>query len=503
MSPAKRFPRRAGILLHPTSLPGRYGIGNIGADARRLIPWLAEAGQQLWQMCPLGPTGYGDSPYQALSAFAGNPLLVSLDDLVDEGLLVSTEVADAECASGSVDYARVIDRHVPLLEQAALRLAARSKNDPLQKDFAAFCEREQSWLEDWVLYAALKDEAGGAPWNEWDRDLAHRNPAALEQARDRLRTELHIHRCVQFLFARQWHRLREHARGAGIAIIGDLPIFAAYDSAECWARPDLFQLDDDGVPVAVAGVPPDYFSTTGQRWGNPLYDWSRHESEQFAWWISLLTDRFRMFDIMRIDHFRGFEAYWRIPWGAPTAESGEWVPAPGEHLFQRVRDVLGSVAIIAEDLGVITPGVVHLMNRFGFPGMKILQFGFDSGDDNDYLPHDYSPHSVVYTGTHDNNTVCGWVENAAPDDLDLAMRYMNSDGQEVSWDFVRTALASVSDTAIIPMQDVLGLGAEARMNIPGTLGGNWQWRMRNDDLNDDGRAARLRELTTLYGRTSL
>lgn len=500
MKREQNFPRSSGVLLHPTSLPGPYGIGNIGPAARRFVSWLAEAGQSLWQVCPLGPTGYGDSPYQSLSAFAGNPLLIGLDDLRDEGLLNEEDLPESENRSGAVDYARVIRVHTPVLQKAWQRFRQLPDDAAVRTAYTAFHRRQEHWLDEYALYAALKDEAGGSPWNEWDRGLRDRDGSAVHAARERLAEQLDFHRFIQFMFFRQWERLRLHAAAEGVRIIGDIPIFVAYDSAECWSRPELFQLDEERVPVAVAGVPPDYFSATGQRWGNPLYDWPRHEADNFQWWVSLLRNRFSLFDILRIDHFRGFAAYWRIPWGAPTAESGEWVPAPGRELFDQVFEQMGGVPVIAEDLGVITEDVVDLMQHCGFPGMKILQFGFDSGDENDYLPHSYTRHSVVYTGTHDNNTVLGWVSEARAGDLDFALRYMDSDGADVHWDFIRTALASVCCMSVIPMQDVLGLGPEARMNIPGTLGGNWQWRMTPDDLSDDGLALHLRELTQLYGR---
>jgi len=492
------FSRASGVLLHPTSLPGRHGIGDFGPSAFRFVDWLLESGQSLWQVCPLGPTGYGDSPYQCLSAFAGNPLMISLDQLVADGLLLSGELAPAEQTDGPVDYGAVIAHHTPLLERAWQRLLGLT--DVRATRFARFVRNAAGWLEDYALFAALKEEAGGAPWYEWESDLRGRDPGTLARARTRLADRMQFHRFVQFTFFDQWAGLRAYARRNGVSIIGDMPIFVAHDSAECWARPELFQFDDDLWPTAVAGVPPDYFSDTGQLWGNPLYRWESHRTEGFRWWIELFRTRFTLFDALRVDHFRGFEAYWRVPWGSRTAENGEWVPAPGKELFDRVFEELGPVPIIAEDLGVITPAVVELMDHCGFPGMKILQFAFDSGDTNEYLPHTFDSHSVVYTGTHDNDTVHGWYAGASPGDREHARAYLNSSGEEIHWDFIRTALASVSRLAVVPMQDVLGLGTDARMNVPGTTGGNWRWRITGDQLADTATVRRLRSLTELYGR---
>lgn len=509
MSRKVRFPRCSGVLMHPTSLPGRHGIGDFGPGAYRFIDWLLSAGQSLWQVCPLGPTGYGDSPYQCLSAFAGNPLLISLDRLIEEGLLLEEDVSTASApASGTgpeedphrVDYGRVIRTHLPLLRQAWRRFEARA-DEPQLRRFERFTRRSAAWLEDYVLFAALKDEAGGAPWYEWEKELRVRTTEALEAAYHRLAEECRFHRFVQFVFFSQWDDLRHYAQTAGISIIGDMPIFVAHDSAESWARPELFQFDQQLRPTAVAGVPPDYFSRTGQLWGNPLYDWEAHRREHFQWWIDLFRSRFELFDYLRVDHFRGFQAYWRVPWGNATAERGEWIAAPGKELFDRIFDVLGPLPIIAEDLGVITDEVVALMDHCGFPGMKILQFAFDSGDSNDYLPHNFDPHSVVYTGTHDNNTVQGWFRGASAHDRSLALAYIHGSPQEIHWDFVRTALASVSDLAVIPLQEFFGLGSEARMNIPGTTGGNWQWRVPPAALDESGVADRLHAMTERYGRT--
>ncbi len=485
--------------MHPTSLPGRYGIGDFGPGAYQFVDWLLSARQNLWQVCPLGPTGYGDSPYQCLSAFAGNPLLISLDRLAGSHLLTVSDLSGMEVESDRVDYGTVIDCHIPLLRRAWQRFEEQAGPPQLQR-LHRFVRRSAAWLDDYVLFAALKDEAGGAPWYEWDKEVRLRDANALDRAKRRLADELRFYQFVQFMFFSQWHDLRHYAETAGISIVGDMPIFVAHDSAESWARPDLFQFDSQLRPLAVAGVPPDYFSRTGQLWGNPLYDWEAHRAEGFQWWIDLFRSRFELFDYLRVDHFRGFQAYWRVPWGNATAERGEWVPGPGKELFDRIFDILGPLPIIAEDLGVITPDVVELMNHCGFPGMKILQFAFDSGEGNDYMPHNYTAHSVVYTGTHDNNTVQGWFENASAEDRAFALKYIHGSASEVHWDFIRTALSSVSDIAIIPMQDLFGRGSGSRMNTPGTTGGNWQWRLHNRGLEDAVVAGRLRAMTGRYGR---
>lgn len=493
------FPRAAGVHLHPTSLPGVYGIGDFGPAARRFVEWMAEAGLSLWQMCPLGPTGYGDSPYQCLSAFAGNPLLISLDGLVEDGYLERSEVSEIQSAAGAVDYGRVIDGHLPALRRAWERFE-RQAAPAMRRQVAIFAAEHGEWLDDYTLFAALKDEAGGAPWYEWDDPIRRRRPTAVEQARVRLAEEIRFQTFLQFQFFSQWRQLRAHAHAAGVRIVGDMPIFVAHDSAECWAQPELFQFDQDLTPIAAAGVPPDYFSETGQLWGNPLYRWDAHKATDFVWWVRRLRSQFELFDFLRVDHFRGFAAYWRVPWGDRTAERGEWVPTPGRALFDRVFAELGALPIIAEDLGLITPDVVSLMEHCGFPGMKVLQFAFDPGDPNDYFPHNYEPHSVVYTGTHDNDTVQGWMAHADEADQALALRYLHSDGAEIHWDFIRAAFASVSRLAIVPMQDFLGLGSLSRMNVPGTTGGNWSWRMA-PGAADEGLAARIRDLATLYQRT--
>jgi 4-alpha-glucanotransferase len=502
--------RRSGILLHPTSLPGPHGTGDLGAGAHRFLGWLADARQRLWQVLPLGPTGYGDSPYQALSSFAGNPALVSLEVLRNEGWLEDADLAGAPAFDpASSDYAAAVPWKSARLARAAERFSARAA-PAARADLDGFRARESAWLEDFALFLALKDAHGGRPWTAWDPALAARDPAALGGARERLRAAVDVHAFVQWCFRRQWDALRDHARALGIAVMGDLPIYLAHDSAEVWSRPDLFRLDDRGRPAAVAGVPPDYFSATGQRWGNPLHDWARAEAEGFASWVARVRGTLALVDRVRLDHFRGFEAYWEIPAGAATAQEGRWVPGPGARLFEALERALGPLPFVAENLGVITPEVEALRRRFRFPGMAVLQFAF--GNDPQaptFRPHAYAPDLVAYTGTHDNDTAMGWWEDGAgasvrsADDVArekaFAREYLGTDGLEMNWVLVRAVLASVADTAVVPMQDVLGLGSEARMNRPSTLGGNWRWRVRDDQLAP-ALAERLARMAEIYGR---
>ncbi len=502
--------RRSGILLHPTSLPGPHGTGDLGAGAHRFLAWLADARQRVWQVLPLGPTGFGDSPYQALSSFAGNPALVSLEILRNEGWLEDADLAGAPAFDPSVaDYATAAPWKSARLARAAARFTAAA-SPAARADLDGFRAREAAWLEELALFLALKDAHGGRPWTEWDPPLARRDPAALRDARARHRGAIAAHVFAQWCFRRQWEALREHARALGIAILGDLPIYLAHDSAEVWARPDLFRLDGQGAPAAVAGVPPDYFSATGQRWGNPLHDWARAEAEGFAAWIARVRGTLALVDRVRLDHFRGFEAYWEIPADAPTAEAGRWVPGPGARLLEALERALGPLPFVAENLGVITPDVEALRRRFRLPGMAILQFAF--GDDPQaptFRPHAYAPDLVAYTGTHDNDTAMGWWEGGAGasvrSEADVAREkafakeYLGTDGREMNWALIRAALGSVADTAIVPLQDALGLGSEARMNRPATLGGNWRWRVREEALAP-ALAARLARLAEIYGR---
>jgi 4-alpha-glucanotransferase len=503
--------RRAGVLLHPTALPGPHGIGDIGPRSRGFVDFLAEAGQSVWQVLPLAPTGYGDSPYQALSAFAGNPLLVSLDDLREEGWLADDDLAGAPpFPAPEVDYARVAAWKGALLRRASERFRARAQAGE-RAALAAFRAREASWLEDVALFLALKDVHGGAAFTSWDPALARRDPRALAAARREHGGEIDAHAFAQWVFDRQWGRLREHARARGVAIMGDLPIYLAHDCAEVWARPRLFRLDAEGRPLAVAGVPPDYFSATGQLWGNPLHDWAAQAAEGHAFWVERMRKTLRLHDLVRLDHFRGFEAYWEVPAGATTAQAGRWVKGPGAAVFEAVQAELGPLPIVAENLGVITPEVESLRRRFGFPGMAILQFAFGKDPQADsFKPHNYTRDTVAYTGTHDNDTVEGWwasregagsirTAKEIEEERAHAKAYLAANGREMSWVLLRAVYASVAELAMAPLQDLLGLGSEARMNTPATPSGNWRWRFEESALSP-ALARRARELAALYGR---
>jgi 4-alpha-glucanotransferase len=502
---AMRLPRASGILLHPTSLPGRFGIGDIGPAAERFIALLCEAGQRWWQILPLGPTGFGNSPYQSHSSFAGNRLLISPERLVADGWLDESDLDDyPELPGDHVDYDAVYPAKDRLFRRAYDRLT------PADPAFDPFCKANAGWLDDYALYMALKLVHGGVAWNDWEPEIASRQPDALARWRAELAPEVRFVQFVQYLFFRQWEHLRERLRHCKVGLIGDLPIFVAQDSADVWARPDLFQLDEKGRPTVVAGVPPDYFSATGQLWGNPLYKWPAHAVENYAWWIGRLKATTDRVDLVRLDHFRGFEAYWEVPAGAETAVGGRWVPGPADRFLNAVRDGLGALPLIAEDLGEITPGVESLRDHFQLPGMRILQFAF--GDDvkaNDYLPYNYIHHCCVYTGTHDNDTTVGWFhgsegmttqsEEVKKAEQSFVQRYVGTDCHEVHWDLIRLALGSVADTAIIPLQDLLGLDSVARMNIPGRGEGNWRWRFHFEQL-DPLMVERLADLTAVYHR---
>ncbi len=491
--------RAGGVLLHPTSLPGPQGIGDLGPEAHAWVDWLAACGCRLWQVLPLGPTGYADSPYQSYSAFAGNPLLISLHLLAEEGLLREEELQPAPDLPGeSVDYSRVRDYKQPRLALAAERFFAGSAPH-LKQAYEAFRHEQAHWLEDYALFMALKEPQRGAAWVEWDPALARRDADALRKSMASLVSRMDDHRFQQFIFFRQWRHLREHAAERGMRIIGDVPIFVAHDSADVWAHPELLKLDERGYPAVVAGVPPDYFSSTGQRWGNPVYRWEAHRQQGYAWWIARMRSALAAVDLVRLDHFRGFEAAWEIPAAAPTAEEGEWAPGPGGPFFEALRAALGELPLIAEDLGIITPAVEALRDGFELPGMKVLQFAFGGGADNPYLPHNYPHRCAVYTGTHDNDTTRGWFESAPQAERSFCLRYLGSTPQAVVWDMIRAAWSSVASLALAPMQDLLGLGSEARMNLPGRIEGNWRWRMRREALSEE-LAGAMRELHGLYGR---
>ncbi len=504
------FPRASGILLHPTSLPGRFGMGDLGDEAYTFVDFLARAGQSLWQVLPLGPTGYGDSPYQCFSAFAGNTLLVSPERLVADNLLAEADLADVPSFSDErVEFGRVIEYKNGLLKNAFENFK-RADDAKLRAAFFDFKTQSAAWLDDYALYRAMKNVRDGVAWNKWEAPMARRDTDALTLARESLREQIEAQKFYQFLFFRQWFALRAYCHEKAIRIIGDLPIFVAHDSADVWTHPEQFKLDETGAPRVVAGVPPDYFSTTGQLWGNPIYNWERQRAENFSWWVERMKGTLALVDIVRVDHFRGFAACWEVPGGDSTAERGSWVNAPGSELFHAIRDALGALPIIAEDLGVITPDVDALRDEFGFPGMRILQFGFGSDADNHDLPHNYTSNSVVYTGTHDNDTAVGWFNSAAGggstrDAVQIererryCLDYLDTDGAEIHWDFIRAAMSSVSDLAVVPLQDVLGLGNEARMNLPASTAGNWDWRARAGALTPEV-GARLKKLTETYGR---
>lgn len=496
-----RFPRSGGVLLHPSSIPSRFGIGDLGNGAYNFVDFLVEARQGLWQILPLGPTGYGDSPYQSFSAFAGNPLLISPERMVEDGLMPADFITDVpDFSVDKVDFGWVIDYKKELLKNAFIEFEAN--HSQLRQEFRSFCRRQEDWLDDFALFMALKEhhqDIHGGVWGSWPESIARRQPAAIKEWSDRLTAEVSYHKFGQFVFYRQWFALRQYANEKGVRIIGDVPIFVAYDSADVWANPDLFFLDDSGSPTVVAGVPPDYFSETGQRWGNPLYRWDVLRKDNYSWWADRLRKIFEQVDIVRIDHFRGFDAYWEIPASEPTAIIGRWVKGPGEHFFKVIQQSLGNLPIIAEDLGVITPEVERLRDHFTFPGMKILQFAFGGERKSDFLPHNYGRNCFVYTGTHDNETTVGWYKNTSSDGKDHVRRYVARDGSDIAWDMVRLAYASVADSAVVPLQDLMSLGNEARMNYPGKTGGWWTWRYTQEMLTPEI-AHRLSEITTLFGR---
>jgi 4-alpha-glucanotransferase len=506
-----RYRRRAGALLHPTSLPGPHGIGDVGPRARGFVDFLAEAGQGVWQVLPMAPTGYGDSPYQALSAFAGNPLLVSLEDLREERWLADEDLGEAPLFPAcEVDYARVAAWKGGLLRRAAERFRERAGSGE-RAALAAFRSREAAWLEDLALFLALKERHGGAAWTGWDAPLARRDHGALAQARREHAAEIDGHVFAQWVFHRQWGRLRDHARARDVAILGDLPLYLAHDSAEVWARPRLFRIDAEGRPRAVAGVPPDYFSATGQLWGNPLHDWGAQAAEGHSFWVERMRKNLGLYDLVRLDHFRGFEAYWEVPACAADARSGRWVKGPGAAVFEAMRAALGALPIVAENLGVITPEVEALRRRYGFPGMAVLQFAFGKDAQADgFKPHNYSRDTVAYTGTHDNDTAEGWwasregagstrTAKDIEEERAHARAYLAADGREMGWVLLRAVYASVAELAMAPVQDLLGLGSEARMNTPGTPSGNWRWRLEEGALSP-ALAGRARSLARLYGR---
>jgi 4-alpha-glucanotransferase len=502
--------RSAGILLHPTSLPGPHGIGELGSQAVAFLDFLADSGQSIWQVLPLGPTGYGDSPYQSFSAFAGNPLLISLEKLRAGGLLDDSDLKPGEqLPRDDVAYGALIEFKRPLLTRAWNRFEKQA-SPALRQAFEGFRANQAGWLYDFALFAALKRSRDGATWNEWEPALARREPAALAAARRDLAGEIRGVEFEQWLFFSQWTELRTEARARGIRILGDVPIFVSHDSADVWAHPEIFHLADDGRPALQAGVPPDYFSATGQLWGNPLYRWDELARTGYAWWIERFRAVLSQVDLVRLDHFRGFEKYWEVPGGHTTAEKGRWAEGPGAAFFEALRAALGSLPIVAEDLGLITPEVEALRRRFGFPGMAVLQFAFGSDDPGStFLPHNFPREVVAYTATHDNDTVVGWWTGGVGDttrseeeveaEQARALAYVGGDGSAIHWDFLRTLYVSIADTVIVPLQDVLGLGSDARMNRPGRPDGNWRWRCAAAHLTPVIRE-KLRALAAVSGR---
>lgn len=485
--------RKCGVLLGISSIPSKYGIGTFSKEAYEFVDFLEKAGQKLWQILPLGPTGYGDSPYQSFSTFAGNPYYIDLEALIEEGLITKEE-CDSYDFGDNVEY---IDyEKIYLSRFKALRTAYNNSNIANNADFQKFVADNAYWLDDYALYMAVKNENDSKGWNEWDEDIKLRKPEAVAAYKEKLKDEIEFYQFQQYYFAKQWFALKEYANNKGIEIVGDIPIYVAFDSADAWTNPELFQFDDTCTPTGVAGCPPDAFSATGQLWGNPLYDWEYHKSTGYDWWMKRIGYCYQLYDVVRIDHFRGFDEYYSIPYGDPTAENGKWMPGPGYDLFRTMKEKLGDRAVIAEDLGFLTDSVIKLIEDTGYPGMKILQFAFDSRDESGYLPSKYTPNCVVYTGTHDNDTIVGWFNTIEGPDKDFAKSYVgitDDADPDLNWKFIKSAMASVADTAVIPIQDYLGLGTEARINVPSTLGTNWKWRLKNGACTDE-LANRMNEL---------
>ena len=494
-----KFKRSSGILLHPTSLPGPYGIGDIGSTAHRWIDFLSKSGCGLWQILPLGPTGYGDSPYQCFSSFAGNPYLISPDALLKDDLLHPDDLFDRPSfPNDHVDFGEVIPWKLGVLDRSFIRYQ-HSHADLFKTEMEDFRIKQSAWLEDFALFMALKEIHGGEPWHTWEKPLRIRQPEALSDARQRYDVAIQRQIYRQFIFFRQWSKLRAHAHENHVQIIGDIPIFVAHDSADVWSNPHLFHLDEYGKPTVVAGVPPDYFAPTGQLWGNPLYRWEVHASDGYAWWLERIKSTLNHVDIIRIDHFRGFAGYWEVPGNSKTAEFGRWAPGPGKDFFQSIRQSLGDLPIIAEDLGVITPDVEDMRDSFNLPGMRILQFGFDSTPQDPFLPHNFPVNCVVYTGTHDNDTALGWFNRVPEKDIAFYRSYLDRDGSNVSWDLIRGVWSSVAIFGLAPMQDFLSLGNEARMNYPGNPSGNWTWRMPKNYQSLELQE-KIKELNYFYSR---
>ncbi len=491
--------RKSGVLLHPTSLPGPDGIGDLGPECYRWVDFLAESGCSLWQILPLGPTGYGDSPYQCFSAFAGNPYLVSPAMLMEQNLLKREDFVDRpDFPADHVDFGPVISWKLTLLDRAYARFK-KSRSEKLKLAYTAFCEEEKHWLNDFALFMAIKEKLGGGSWGGWPQEFRNREPEALARFQMENPEEIEKHTFRQFLFFDQWKKVMAYAHAKSIQIIGDIPIFVAYDSSDAWSHPELFFINKKGQPTVVAGVPPDYFSPTGQLWGNPLYKWPLHKKQGYQWWIDRFRAVLKLVDIVRLDHFRGFAGYWEVPAGLPTAEIGRWVKGPGVDFMKAIQRAFPELPIIAEDLGVITPDVEFLRDTFNLPGMRIFQFGFGSTPADPFLPHNYPVNCVAYTGTHDNDTSLGWYLSAPENESDFCRRYLARSGDDIAWDLIRGIWSSVAAFAITTLQDLLSLGTEARMNFPGKPAGNWSWRYQPADL-DRPLITRLKEFNYLYKR---
>lgn len=503
--------RDSGILLPIFALPSKYGIGCFSKEAYEFVDQLEEAGQSKWQILPLGPTGYGDSPYQSFSTFAGNPYFIDLETLIKDGLLTADECGfcDFGAVEDRIDYEKLYLNRFAILHKAYRRFQSSVEYSPLsplqsneRDEYRRFIEQNQDWLEGYALFMALKNKYGGKSWKEWESSLRDREEKALLAAKGELAEEIDFFYFQQYQFTRQWQRLHSYANKRGIEIIGDIPIYVAFDSADTWGAPQLFQFDSDMNPTAVAGCPPDGFSPTGQLWGNPLYDWDYHKKTGYEWWLRRIAHCFRLYDIVRIDHFRGFDEYYAIPYNEPTAVNGKWLPGPGPGFFKTIEKELGRLNIIAEDLGFLTDSVLSLLADTGFPGMKVIQFAFDSRESSNYLPHTYAPNCVVYTGTHDNDTTRGWYHHVDKKCRVFAKEYLHRhslDEDELSWDFIAMAMGSVAKLCVIPVQDYLCLGSEARINTPSTLGNNWTWRLKKARINASV-IDEIRRITKLYGR---
>ena len=494
--------RKSGMLMPVSALPGAYGIGCFSKEAYEFVDILKEAGQKLWQILPLGQTGYGDSPYQSFSTFAGNPYFIDLETLIEDELLTKEECDQADFGENEeeIDYEKIYNARFKVLKLAYKRA---KKNGLMEsKAYRTYLEEEKAWLADYALYMAVKDSFDGKSWDQWEKDIRLRKPEAIAAYQERLSAEIDFYEFLQYLFAGQWAGLKTYANEQGIEIIGDIPIYVAFDSADTWADPKLFQIGEDNLPTGVAGCPPDAFSATGQLWGNPLFNWEYHKQTGYAWWLKRIAHCFSLYDVVRIDHFRGFDEYYAIPYGDKTAEFGKWMPGPGMDLFGTVKEKLGDLRIIAEDLGFLTDSVRQLLVDSGYPGMKVLQFAFDSREPSNYLPHTYPRNCVVYTGTHDNTTTRGWYHEIRPDCRAFAKEYMHVDALDedsLSWNFITLAMSSVADLCVIPMQDYLCLDEKARINTPSTLGGNWTWRMEGEAFTSE-LAQRIHRMTEIYGR---